>query len=63
MLQAVGEVVVTSEGMGDAHGHMGNERVGCEHGLGLPLALAVMRVEELRVAPGEVVVDGCRADP
>lgn len=58
VLHTAGEVVVTPEDMGDAHGHMGKVRVGREHRLGLPLALAVVRVEELRVVPGEVVVHG-----
>lgn len=54
MLQAAGEVVVASEGMGDAHGHTGDERVGCEHGISLSLALAVMRVEEPGPSQGVV---------
>nr|BBJ50630.1 hypothetical protein SAVMC3_32590 [Streptomyces avermitilis] len=54
------EVVVAAQHMGDAYGGVREGGVRREDRLGLTLALAVVAVEELRVVPGEVEVDGDR---
>src|SRR5882757_10295270 len=49
VVEAAGEVVASAQDMGDAYGHVRKRGAGSrEDRLGLPLALSVVRVEELR---------------